>query len=375
VTLRAGFGRSVITPSMPVMLAGFGARTESANEVHDDLEARALHMESDGIAVTLVVCDLLGMSEEFSNPVRDAIAEDLGLPRAAVLTACTHTHSGPSSIAGSEGLGWPVPDGYERILIDGCRRAAGSAKEAAGEASVHFVRASLPDGLSHNRRGNPYEPWFTLLDLRKADGGRIGTLANLAVHPVSLGPEWMTVSGDWVGSFRAELERLAGGSSVMVSGPLGDVNPRDWATYEGPGGVFERTDALGKDLAAVVADELQSTRPIDPKIAVFPPRLVEAKTSETPLAALSGRDSISCELVEWAIGDVRLVSIPGEAFQAFGREVDQVRRGRTILAGISPSWQGYFPHPWGAGYEETVSFGEPVVTAVLEELKKVPDAN
>ena len=357
------------------MLAGFGDRSEPANEVHDELEARVLYLEGDDSAVALIVCDLLGMSEEFSVPVREAVASELGVPRSSVLTACTHTHSGPSAISGSEGLGWPIPEGYDRKLIDGCVGAAALAKAAVNTASLHFVRAGLPEGLSHNRRGNPYEPWFTLLDIRKPDGERIGTLANLAIHPVSLGPEWSSVSTDWVGPFRLELERLAGGTSVMLSGPLGDVNPRDWVTYEGPGGVFARTEALGKDLAAVVAGELQSSVPLEPKLTVFPPRVVEAKTAETPLTALSGRDSISCELLEWAVGDVRLASIPGEAFQAFGLEVDRARGGRSILAGISPSWQGYFPHPWGAGYEETVSFGEPVVNAVLEGLKKVPHAN
>jgi hypothetical protein len=125
----------------------------------------------------------------------------------------------------------------------------------------------------------------------------------------------------------------------------------------------------------VDSNSLATTQPIQPRIEVLPPRVVEARTSETPLTALSGRESISCELVEWSLGDVRLVSIPGEAFQAFGRELERARGGRAILAGISPSWQGYFPHPWGAGYEETVSFGQPLVSAVLEELKKVPSAN
>lgn len=372
MTLRAGFGKGVVTPPVPVYLAGFGARTEPAREVHDDLEARALYLESDGAALCLVVCDLLGMSSEFSDPVRGAISSELHIPREAVLTACTHTHSGPSTIAGSGRLGWVIPDGYQEILVSGCLNAASGAKDAAEDAALAFGRFPLPEGLSHNRRGNPYDPWFAFLDVLRPDGSRIGVLANLAIHPVSLGPEWLAVSCDWVGPFRAHLEALAGGSTVMLSGALGDVNPRGWVSYEGPGGQFETTEALGKDLAAVVAAKLGSAEPVSGEVALAAARTVEAPTSPTPLVEMAGVSSITAELIEWSIGDVRLVSMPGEAFQAFGREVDSARGGRAILAGICPNWQGYFPYPWASGYEETVSYGEKVTIEILDALKEVP---
>ena len=73
------------------------------------------------------------------------------------------------------------------------------------------------------------------------------------------------------------------------------------------------------------------------------------------------------ELVEWSIGDVRLVSIPGEAFHALGREIAKVRDDRVLLAGLSP-WQGYLPHPYGDGYEEGVSYGPQAVAAIREAL-------
>ena len=105
MTWRAGFGSSVITPATPVMLAGFSDRTEPATGVHDELEARAVWLDDGTRAACLLVLDLLGLSEEFAGPVRDAIAEDLGVDREAVLTAATHTHNGPNAIRGGELLG------------------------------------------------------------------------------------------------------------------------------------------------------------------------------------------------------------------------------------------------------------------------------
>jgi hypothetical protein len=366
--VKAGFGVGVITPQPPVFLAGFGARSEPATSVHDDLEARAIVLDDGSTTLCLIVCDLLGMSAEYADPVRDAVASELGIPREAVLTSCTHTHSGPSAMAGTAALGWHNPDGYTAVLVAGCLAGARAAAAALEDATLHFVRAPLPEGLSHNRRGLPYDPWFCGVDVRRGDGTRVGVLANVAVHPVSLGAEWMQVSCDWVRAFRETLES-DGGDAIMLSGALGDVNPREWETYEGPGGSYERTAALGADIAAAVLAALPDARPGEDTVRVVSARTIRAPVDPTPLAALSGgADTIPIELVEWDVGGWRLVSIPGEAFHAFGREVDESRDGRALLAAIAPVWRGYFPHPWGAGYEETVSFGERTKQAVLEAI-------
>src|SRR5262249_52171416 len=68
--LEVGFGSAVITPPTPVQLAGF-AEDQPATEVHDDLEVHAVYARGEHGAVCLVVCDLLGMSARFADPVRD----------------------------------------------------------------------------------------------------------------------------------------------------------------------------------------------------------------------------------------------------------------------------------------------------------------
>ncbi|MGH2812442.1 MAG: neutral/alkaline non-lysosomal ceramidase N-terminal domain-containing protein, partial [Actinomycetota bacterium] len=305
MSLQAGFGKSNITPSVPVMLAGFGDRTTAAEEVHDDLEARALYLEEGDVRLCLVVCDLLGMSVEFSGPVRCEVAGAIGADLDAVLTASTHTHSGPNVMKSGESLGWATPEGYEKVLVDGCRTAALAARDTAEAANLFFGRASLSEGLSVNRRGNPYDPWFTVLDLRRTDSSRIGVLANFSIHPVSLGPEWLAVSCDWVGPFRTALESQAGGSAILVSGALGDVNPPEWESYHGPGGMFETTESLGQRIAAEAALVLPDCLPADGPLAVVASRTIEVPVSRTPLADLAGiHDRTEVELVEWSIGGV-----------------------------------------------------------------------
>src|SRR5687768_16022140 len=137
--LEAGFGTATITPPTPVRLAGF-AEIQDATEVHDDLTARALLLDSPQGAVCLVVCDLMGMSPEFANPARATVAAQLGLDEAAVLLASTHTHAAPSTMAGTDALGWHVPEGYGRTLVDGCVAAASAAQAARADAELRYGR-------------------------------------------------------------------------------------------------------------------------------------------------------------------------------------------------------------------------------------------
>ena len=182
VMLDVGFGAAVITPPTPVQLAGF-IEDQPATEVHDDLEVRAMYVRGELGAVCLLVCDLLGMSPSFARPVRESVAAALGLEVGAVLTSCVHTHAGPSTIAGSEALGWVTPEGYRELLVEQCTAAARAAAAAAVPASLRAGRFPLPAGLSINRRGLPYEPTFAVLDAIAPDGSRVGTLANVCDPP------------------------------------------------------------------------------------------------------------------------------------------------------------------------------------------------
>ncbi|MGP0003568.1 MAG: hypothetical protein ACLPTB_01665 [Acidimicrobiales bacterium] len=375
--MLAGIGRAAITPETPVMLAGFGGRHEPATEVHDELEVRTLYLadSSGGAGVCLIVCDLLGMSPSFALPVRQSVALDLGLPLSAVLTASTHTHSGPSCIAGSEAVGWPTPPGYAEVLVAGCRAAASQARHAAEPACLAYRRAPLPGGLSVNRRGLPYAPWLALLDIRSDLDERIGVLANLAVHPVALGPECLAVSADWVAPFRGSLETSLGGTAVMLSGALGDVNPRhvhrQYNTCAADG--FAEANELGLELADAVATEVAAAEPLEDAIEVLRCERLEAPVGDTLLAQLQGSATTSVELIEWSLGGVRVVSVPGEAFHAFGRAIETSRQAPVLLAGLAPVWLGYLPAPFGEGYEESMSFGEPFVNTLLRALAEPPE--
>jgi hypothetical protein len=175
-----------------------------------------------------------------------------------------------------------------------------------------------------------------------------------------------------VGPFRRAVEAAAGGTAVLLSGALGDVNPRPHDHPEATGD-FAEAAALGAEVAAAALAVLTQAEPAGDGVRIVAHRSIDAPIGETGLTMLLGASGpLPVELIEWAVGDVRLVSVPGEAFCAFGRAVEGARSGPVLLAGLSPVWQGYLPQPFGEGYEEGVSYGEPAVLAILDALLDVP---
>jgi hypothetical protein len=206
------------------------------------------------------------------------------------------------------------------------------------------------------------------------DGTRIGTLANIAVHPVALGPECLAVSSDWVGPFRAELERRASGTALLLSGALGDVNPHhvhrqhNDCTHDG----FAEAEQLGRDLGEIADSMLGAMRSVSAtSVDIARERTIDVTVGETLLAGNRPGRTVTIDLVEWSIGPVRLVSVPGEAFHALGRAVEERVHAdgqHVLLAGLAPEWHGYLPSPFGDGYEESMSYGAAAVAAIGDAL-------
>jgi len=373
--IEVGFGSGVITPDLPVVLAGFGARKGPATGVRDDLTAQAVVMRSGDSTVCLLVLDLLLLGADVAPLVRAAVASSLGITADRVMTSCTHTHSGPAATDAVRRIGWPMPPGYRDRLVEGCVSAVREAAAACEPAQLGYRRDTLPEGLSMNRRGLPYDPSYSVLDVRRPDGSRIGTIAGVGIHPVALGITCTEVSGDWVCSYRQALSRTTGAPAVLVQGGLGDVNPtRDPHTDPDPGGNWETARVLGTEVADCVGGLLDDCEPLPSTLHVLPRRLVPIRAGATVPALLNKAflRTVDVELLEWSLGGVRLVSVPGEAFHALSREVERARGDKALLAGLGPDYHGYLPSPFAKGYEEKMSYGRSFVARVAEALLEVP---
>ncbi|MGP8234596.1 MAG: hypothetical protein ACLQVW_04225, partial [Limisphaerales bacterium] len=94
--LRAGAARVDVSPTEPVMLAGYASRTNLSQGVHDPLSARALAFEQDGTRLVLVSLDSLGFYNQTAEPLRQAIIDGCGLKPSELFLCAIHTHSAPT---------------------------------------------------------------------------------------------------------------------------------------------------------------------------------------------------------------------------------------------------------------------------------------
>jgi hypothetical protein len=368
--LRAGTATAAITPPLPVFLAGYGDRRGAATAVHDELEVRALVVDDGTSLVCLCIFDLLGMTPDVSVPVRAAVASALSVPLSAVLSSCVHTHAGPSALAGSDAIGWPVPDGLRELLVERAADAASAAFDRSTPVTASFARAPLPGDVAVNRRDHPLDPSAAVLDLRAPDGARVALVANFGIHPTVTGPTNLAVATDWVGPFRRGLEASGGGTVFFLQGCQGDVNPAVTSWDDGDPAVWgpvvdEYADRLAGALTAIAA----GAEPSGNTLHVDAERSIEVPIGDTLLAQLAGgRRTRRVDLVEWRIGDVALVSVPGEGFHGVEQMVRAARGDAVLFAGLSPEWHGYLPVPYGEGYEEGLSLGPAAVDQIVQEL-------
>lgn len=374
MAVQVGFGHGVITPELPVVLAGFGARKGPVTQVRHDLLAQAVVVRSGEMTMCLLVLDLLLLGADLAGPLRRAVGSALGIGPEQVMTSCTHTHSGPAATAAVRRL-WPMPADYLDRLIAGCLTAARAALAASEPARLSYARAPLPVELSMNRRGLPYDPSYAVLDVRRADSTRIGSIAGVGIHPVALGITCREVSGDWISSYRERAERDTGAPAVLLQGALGDVNPsRDPHTDPDPSGNWETAQTLGSEVADCVGSLLETAESLPDSAQLLPRRVVPLRAGLTIPALLArvALRNVDVELLEWSLGGVRLVSVPGEAFHELGRQIERARDDRALLAGLAPEYHGYLPMPFRSGYEEKMSYGSRFVRRLGEALVDAP---
>ena len=373
-TLGAGYGESILTPPLGVELMGYGFYLERrAESVLDDLKARAVFLEKDGVRAVLVSCDLVGLTVEMSDAARRGIAAALGLSMDHVLVAATHTHTGPATIE-MPGLGEADP-AYVRSLVPKIVAAAERAAADAREARISYAQEII-EPIGYNRRLKSFEeidPVLRVVHLRRGSDRLM--LLGYACHAVVLG-RGRAVSADWPGAAVRAVEE-GGDRALVLQGFCGDIDPVTNLNRWGAG-TPEDLDLLGTIIARRARkSEAYSVSFDDARIAaretrirlplVVPPAAAiegEAaafleKNGAFPQAdrfarvwaraAAEARDRLAAspfiENVPLQVLDLAgpvLLGLPGEAFSAYRGFWTDTHPG-LFPAGYANGDVGYFP--------------------------------
>ncbi|MEK6299659.1 MAG: neutral/alkaline non-lysosomal ceramidase N-terminal domain-containing protein [Acidobacteriota bacterium] len=345
-----------------VYLAGFGKNRPAAGK-HDDLWARAIVIEHEKKRIAIVSIDLIGYYSKAnyygSGEIQKLIDPQLGI--AEVLITSTHNHEAPDTI-GAWGVNTLSDGKYPRYLRFVDRQIA----KAINRAAASTVRASMKlgrtdpqsspsiAGMQTRTHGRP--PTFYDDELRVmqfftgtsvAPGRVIATVINWNTHPESMESRNTMITSDFPHAVREAVEKKYGGTAIYISGDLGAVEiigdsntkPGDRSRFDGkdfplkpennrPEYTFERTEAIGRDVAKAVFDALEhgewsASRGLEIKKAILRAPMDNAGylflaargvLDTMPPPREGDKPELETTVYSITLGDAQIVTVPGELF-------------------------------------------------------------
>jgi hypothetical protein len=239
--ILAGSHSVDITPNRSVDLNGYIRRFGKSNGIHDSLLANFLYVESNNTKTLLVSLDILTISLETSDYLRDEISKLLNINREAIILAAIHTHSAVGAPylrnVGSEDEDW-LKD-FKKKIIDGSKTAFENRKES--ELFSYYASSSVGVNRRNSMRGIDTNAPFVVV---KQNSKIIAWLINYNCHAVCLTETNLMISADYVHYMRNCLyDNLSNQFPVIFfNGGSGDIDPK-------LRGSFEDAKAIGEGLA------------------------------------------------------------------------------------------------------------------------------
>ncbi|MCW5968876.1 MAG: neutral/alkaline non-lysosomal ceramidase N-terminal domain-containing protein [Blastocatellales bacterium] len=358
-------GNTEIDPSSKgkydgIYLAGFGNKRLASGR-RDDYWVRTIVLDDGRKRIAVVALDFLGYYSEASfyglNHVRKLVDPKLRIGE--ILIASTHNHEGPDTV-GAWGNGTLSDGKYPKYLRFVDRQIARSIAEAAARLQPARLKLGRTDPqrspsiarMQTRTSGRPpdfYDEELRVMQFVSAAGRErgitIATIINWNTHPESMEDKNTLMTSDFPHAVRESVEKKYGGVSLYISGAIGaveiigDTNNKasDRTRFDGrefplnpknnrPDFTFERTDAIGRDIAKAAFDALDSAesstvKSIDIRKADLKAPMDNAGYMLLTRAGvldslLPDKDAPSLKTWIYALtlGDAQIVTTPGELF-------------------------------------------------------------
>ena len=378
MSIKIAISKKKFNTPLPSYLSGYGARTEYANEIHDDLFANTLFISDDSCSLAVVSCDILGIYTGLYPEVIANIKKRVDIKNLDVVISCVHSHSAPA-IRESQ-----YDQNHDALVEEVAQKVAEGIKEAASKATVSKVcfNRKLVRGVGANRRDSKIDVNTILNVLAFKQNDQTGVAVNFNCHPTLMGPSNMKVSRDFQGYTMDKLvaEKYL---PMYLQGACGDISTRFTRTAqsfeecERIGFILaDEIDALVKESAFVSVEDFQYTQHIiklpkkhyeseeyyQAQIKEYEQTLADKKGKvsagelrifETALQGINveyqyskNQDKIvtdvTCGILK--LGDAVIVFTP---FELFSKLADQIYAGskakHTMVVGYSFDGLGYLP--------------------------------
>ncbi len=400
--LRAGVGRTDITPHGSCFLEGFAGRDRCAEGVHDRLMATALAISDGAHHAVVVSLDILDLTPELVGIIGRKIRTHYHIEPHQLLLNASHTHAGP--------MVWPrihsgrlqdsrdlFPDErYNHILVESIVTAVGKAvgnirpafaRWGCGRTDIGICRrahdpsvytgapigylglfANLPNPDKEVDRTCP------VITFTETDGKPLAVVFGASCHPTTMGHDNYLVSAEYPGAARRIIEDNTGAAALFLQRMGGDVKPRRVAgEHAFRSGTFDDVEAVGEELARDVLRVIDGgLAPLDIRLKSamrrFPVPLAEG-WDESTYRSLLGEEHPPHRRAwaEWWLNriasgiplpreldmtlsmlelskDIRFLGVSGELLTDLGMKIrDCFPAGTTLPMGYTNGRTGYVP--------------------------------
>lgn len=377
---KAGAAKRIITPEKQVYIAGYNFNRKSVG-AHDDLFVRCVVLSNGETDIGIISLDLIGM---LGSDILDIKNKVWIIPPENIIVAFTHTHSGPDT-TGLWGKWWTLTSGKDKEYMKWLNR---QTIECIQEAFQNKKRVDLYLSQTQVKLTQfdddveKPDPNFTILQARLENGENLFTLFNYAFHPEFMNNHYL--SADILASFYSSIEEQKGGMGIFLNGAQGNVEPnfphshQDWSAPE----------KLGKMLTAVIFKVLaEKEMKIQDYTMIIRRKVISVKLENNFFKAASFlgmapelRDkngNVKLELGYFQIGNLEILTIPGEAFPNIAKDLrinanayKIISPSYTIICGLCNGAYGYimFKNEYEKfNYHRSMSIG-PIGEQIYEEL-------
>jgi neutral ceramidase len=429
--LQAGSAQVVITPPLGISMAGY-YHDRRANDIRDDLHAKALVLSLNATTVALVVCDLIGLERALASRARQQITERTGIPASHVLICCTHTHTGPV-LADRPLAGMVTDQAYVEVLTAKIADAVQLAYQRRQAVSL-YVGSGHVEGIAFNRRywmqdgtlrtnppfqspdivrpAGPVDPELGILFAQDRQSNPLAMVNTYALHADEVGGT--AICADYQGVESRLLQHVLGDAPVVLcpNGTCGDINHFDVSRPADRQKGYVAAERSGRALAGEAIKQLTDLKPARPEYLRAGCRMLQVdlrlpSPDEVAWAEKVARDELhgfdrqgldvvrahrilrmqamgasqlAVEISAIALGEVAFVGFPGEVFVELGLSVKRASPfPYTFPVELCNDAVGYIPTRAAydeGGYEATSSpfppgTGERMVETALELLHEL----
>jgi len=340
--LLAGAAEADITPRMGTQLAGDIGRRRPAEILVDPIFAKALVLDDGKKKLCVLSLDILTMTREWADRIREGAAKRYGLDPAAVMVHAVQNHAAPTIGHCFFNFDWDyVPkdmawlrggdDDYNPFAVERALDAVGRALQDMKRVRVG-IASGVENRVAFNRRfvmrdgtaemgfrgrpvtdvaynEGPIDPELGVLSLTAESLRPVAVLLHHTCHPVHGYPQRYVTAG-WPGAWSQGIRNLYGPGCVplVINGCCGNVhhcnylNPQHVDTAERMGQTLtEATVPLIKQLAYQAGSPLDhASRILEIPLRSIPPdQLESAAKLLTEHPAPMWRKGLEGTAVEW----------------------------------------------------------------------------